>query len=96
MEKKAFLLLVPMHTISVKITQFLPMHLFLQNKYYIRSNLICDFFDVVYLVECINYKSQYVGSDTSFKQCFYLHKTGIKTKKIVARLPGTLILFAVT
>ena len=33
------------------------------------------------MVECINCKCQYVGSATSFKQRFYIHKSNIKTKK---------------
>ena len=52
------------------------------NKYYIRGNFTCTSTDVIYLVECINCKCQYVGSTTSFKQRFRIHKPDIKTKKV--------------
>ena len=51
------------------------------NNCYIRGNLTCVFSYVIYLVECINYKSQYVGPATSFKQRFSIHKSDIKTNK---------------
>ena len=50
-------------------------------KYYIRGNFTCNFTNAIYLVECINCKWQYVGSATSFKQRFRIHKSDIKTKK---------------
>ena len=34
----------------------------------------------IYLVECINCKCPYVGSPTSFKRRFLIHKSDIKTK----------------
>ena len=39
-------------------------------KYYIRGNFASNSTNVIYLVECINCKYQYVGSATSFKQRF--------------------------
>ena len=36
--------------------------------------------NAIYLVECINSKRQYVGSDTSFKQHFRIHKSDVETK----------------
>ena len=42
-------------------------------KYYIRGNFTCNSTTVIYLVECINCKCQYVGSATSFKQRFHIH-----------------------
>ena len=50
-------------------------------KYYIRGNFTCNPVTAIYLVECINCKCQYVGSATSFKQRFHIHKSDIKTKK---------------
>ena len=50
-------------------------------KYYIRGNSSCNSTNVIYLVECINCKCQYVGSATSFKQHVRIHKSDIKTKK---------------
>ena len=50
-------------------------------KFYIRGNFSCNSTDVIYLVECINCKCQYVGSAFSFKQLFHIHKSDIKTKK---------------
>ena len=50
-------------------------------KYYIRGNFTCNSTNVIYLVECINCKCQYVGSGTSFKLRFRIHKSDIKTKK---------------
>ena len=50
-------------------------------KYYIRGNFSCNSTDVIYLVEFINCKCQYLGSAFSFKQCFCIHKSDIKTKK---------------
>ena len=42
---------------------------------------MCNSTNVIYLVGCVNCKCQYVGSATSFKQCFRIHKSDIKTKK---------------
>ena len=42
-------------------------------KYYIRGNFTCNSTTVIYLVECINCKCQYVGSATAFKQRFHIH-----------------------
>ena len=39
-------------------------------KYYIRGNFASNSTNVIYLVECINCKYQYVESATSFKQRF--------------------------
>ena len=50
-------------------------------KYYIRGNFTCNSTNVIYLVECINCKCQYVGFVTSFKQRFRILKSDIKTKK---------------
>ena len=50
-------------------------------KYYIRGNFTRNPVNAIYLVECINCKCQYVGSATSFKQRFRIHKSDIKTKK---------------
>ena len=49
-------------------------------KYCIRGNFTCNSTNVIYLVECINCKYQYVGSATSFKQRFPIHKSAVKTK----------------
>ena len=49
-------------------------------KYYIRGNFTCNCTNVIYLVECINCKCQYVGSATSFIGRFFIHKSDIKTK----------------
>ena len=48
---------------------------------YIRGNFKWNSTNVVYLIECINCKCQYFGPITSFKQCFPIHKSDIKTKK---------------
>ena len=58
--------------------------------------MTCVFSYVVDLVECISYKSQYVGSATTFKQRFCIHKSDIKTKKDCCVTDRHLILFAVT
>ena len=50
-------------------------------KYYIKGNFTCNSTNVIYLVECNNCKCQYVGSATSFKQRFRIHKSDMKTKK---------------
>ena len=50
-------------------------------KYHIRGKFTCNSTNIIYLVECINCKHQYVGSATSFKQRFHIHKSDIKTKK---------------
>ena len=50
-------------------------------KYYIRGNFTCNSINVIYLVERVNGECQYVGSNTSFKQLFRIHKSDIKTKK---------------
>ena len=63
------------------------------NKYYIRGNFTCTSTDVIYLVEYINCKCQYVGSTTYFKQRFRIHKPDIKTKKVCCGTAGNLILF---
>ena len=65
-------------------------------KYHIKGYWTCNFINVICLVECIQCKSQYIRCATSFKQCFHMHKSDIKTKKIVVGLPSTLILFVVT
>ena len=39
-------------------------------KYHIRGSFTCYSANVIYLVECINCKCQYVGPATSFKQRF--------------------------
>ena len=46
-----------------------------------RGNFACNCTNVIYLVECINCKCQYVGSATFFKQRFRIHKSDVKTKK---------------
>ena len=50
-------------------------------KHHMRDNFTCNSTNAIYLVECINCKCQYVGSATSLKQCFRIHKSDIKTKK---------------
>ena len=35
----------------------------------------------MYLITCSNYREQYAGSATNFKQRFRIHKSVIKTKK---------------
>ena len=45
------------------------------------GNFTCHSSYVIYQVECIKSKCQYVGSATSFKQHFLIHKSDIKTKK---------------
>ena len=50
-------------------------------KYYIRGNFTCNSTNTIYLVECINCKSQYDGSSTFFKKSSRIHKSDIKIKK---------------
>ena len=65
-------------------------------KFYIRGNFSCNSTDVIYLVECINCKCQYVGSAFSFKQCFCIHKSDIKTKKDCCGTAGIQLILIVT
>ena len=39
-------------------------------KYYVRGDFTSNATNVIYLVECINCKYQYIGSATSLKQRF--------------------------
>ena len=50
-------------------------------EYKIRGNFTCNSTNVIYLVECVNCKCQYVEFATSCKQRFGVHKSHIKTKK---------------
>ena len=47
----------------------------------ISGNFTCNSTNDIYLVEWVNCKYQYVGSTTSFKQRFRIHKSDIKTNK---------------
>ena len=52
-----------------------------RKKHYIGYNFTFNPTNVIYLVKCITCKCQNIGSSTSFKQHFHIHKSDIKTKK---------------
>ena len=70
-EKNALVLLIVTHPISVK-TIFV--YTITGKKYYLRYNFTCSSINIIYMEECINYKSRYIGSTTSFKQHLCIHE----------------------
>ena len=50
-------------------------------KYFVKGELRCNSFNVIYLVECSNCKQHYIGSSLNFKQRFKIYKSDIKTNK---------------
>ena len=76
------MLLVVTRATSFKATWFLAVLLLvlvinITSEVILHEILLMSF----YLAEYINCKFQYVGSATSFKQHFHIHKSDIKTKK---------------
>ena len=51
-------------------------------SYSVKGALTCNSDNVIYLVTCQSCKLQYVGSATSFKERFRVHKSDINTHKI--------------
>ena len=49
--------------------------------YYIKGEMNCESTNIIYLITCIKYLEQYVGSATKFKSRFRIQKSDIKTKK---------------
>ena len=49
--------------------------------YFIKGNLSCDSFNVIYLLTYSNCREQNVGSAINFKQRFRINKSDIKTNK---------------
>ena len=52
-----------------------------RKKHYVGYNFTFHPTNVIYLVKCVTCKCQNIGSATSFKQHFHIHKSDIKTKK---------------
>ena len=53
----------------------------IKRKYKIKGILKCDSRNVIYLISCKCCGKQYVGSGTSFKERFRIHKSDINTGK---------------
>ena len=49
--------------------------------YFITGDLSCNSKNVIYLITRGKCKDEYIGAALSFKPCFRVHKTDIKTKK---------------
>ena len=63
--------------------------------YYIKGEMNCESTNIIYLITCMKYLEQYVGSAIKFKSRFRIHKSNIKTRKNgcgTAGLLGTLII----
>ena len=50
-------------------------------KYFVKGELHCNSCNVIYLVDCSNFKHQFISSELNFKRQFRIHQSDIKTKE---------------
>ena len=64
-----------------------------KRKYKIRGFLTCNTNNIIYLIACKCCGKQYIGSATSFKERFRIHKSGIITGRIRCGVASQLLMF---